>query len=75
MGILTWGQSRAANKRADFTAITERLDRDLKDERAQRRLLTSYVLELLHWARRVDPNTAAGPVPEPPSELDLSPWQ
>ncbi len=75
VGLLTWGQSRATNRRSDFTAITERLDRELKDERAQRKLLTSYVLDLLRWAHLVGPTTQAGPPPEPPQELDLTPWR
>ncbi|MER5882728.1 hypothetical protein ABT160_02750 [Streptomyces sp. NPDC001941] len=75
VGVLTWQQSRASNRRSDFTAITERLDRELKEEKVQRRLTNSYVLELLRWARRVEPTTQAGPVPDPPADLDLSPWQ
>jgi hypothetical protein len=75
VGVLTWGQSRKANRRSDFTTITDRLDRELTAERAQRRILTGYVVEMIHWARRVEPTTAAGPVPEPPADLDLSPWQ
>jgi hypothetical protein len=75
VGVLTWGQSRKSNRRSDFRAITDRLDRELRAERTQRRLLTSYVVDMIHWARRVEPTTAAGPVPEPPDELDLSPWQ
>lgn len=67
-GIATWRQS----KRASFTTITSRLDRELKYERRQRKLLTSYVVDLMRWARDVPaPPT---PVPEPPPDLDLSPW-
>ena len=73
--LLAWTQSRATNRRSDFTAITERLDRELKDERAQRKLLTSFVLDLLRWAHKVEPDTQAGPPPDPPAELDLSPWR
>ena len=75
VGVLTWGQSRATNRRDDFTTITDRLDREVQQERAQRRLLTSYVMDLLAWARRVEPDTQAGPPPPPPAELDLSPWR
>ncbi|NED75288.1 hypothetical protein G3I51_23790 [Streptomyces sp. SID9944] len=74
-GLLTWHQARAANRRADFVTITERLDRELKNERTQRRLLTGYVLELWRWADRVGPDTPAGPPPPPPRELDLAQWR
>lgn len=74
-GFLTFNQSRASNRRADFTTITERLDRELKDERTQRKLLTSYVIELWRWGGRVGPDNPAGPPPDPPTELDLSPWR
>lgn len=71
-------QSRAAQKESarvpTFEAITLRLDAELKAERTQRRLLTSYVLDLLRWARMVPPS-AAPPPPEPPEELDLTPWR
>lgn len=60
--------------RAAFAAITDRLKEDVIEERRQRRLLTSYVLDLLRWARLVEPDTAAGPPPEPPHDLDLAPW-
>lgn len=75
VGLLTWTQSRATNRRSDFTAITERLDRELSAERTQRKLLTSFVLDLLRWAHRVEPESQAGPPPEPPAELDLTPWR
>nr|WP_202450324.1 hypothetical protein [Streptomyces sp. SID4917] len=75
VGLLTWTQSRATNRRSDFTAITERLDKELKDERVQRKLLTSFVLDLLRWAQRVEPDTRAGQPPEPPVDLDLTPWR
>jgi hypothetical protein len=75
VGLLTWTQSRATNRRSDFMAITERLDKEAKDERAQRRLLAAFVLDLLRWARRVEPTTQAGPPPDPPPELDLTPWR
>ncbi|TGZ14761.1 hypothetical protein DV517_62440 [Streptomyces sp. S816] len=75
VGVLAWTQTRATNKRSDFTAITERLDQELKDERTQRKLLTSFVLDLLRWAQRVEPDTQAGPPPEPPAEMDLTPWR
>jgi sugar (pentulose or hexulose) kinase len=75
VGVLSWTQSRATNRRSDFTAITERLDRELKDERTQRKLLTSFVLDLLRWAQRVEPESQAGPPPVPPADLDLSPWR
>jgi hypothetical protein len=75
VGLLTWSQSRATNRRSDFTAITERLDRELRDERTQRRVLTSYVIELWRWGGRVGPDTPAGPPPPPPADLDLTPWR
>lgn len=75
VGLFTWTQSRATNRRSDFATITERLDRELKDERVQRKLLTAYVLELLKWAHRVDPSAPAGPPPAPPADLDLTPWR
>lgn len=70
-GAAAWRQSR----RSSFTTITNRLDRELREERRQRKLLTSYVLELTRWSRRVDPGGPAGPPPTPPDDLDLSPWQ
>lgn len=72
VGLLGWTQSRATNRRSDFTTITERLDRELKVEREQRRLQTFYLVSLLRWGRRVAP--VDDPIPEPPQELDLSPW-
>ncbi|SCG09872.1 hypothetical protein GA0115255_126274 [Streptomyces sp. Ncost-T6T-2b] len=74
VGFLTWTQSRATNRRSDFTAITDRLDRELKEERVQRKLLTRAYLDLFGWARRVGPDTPAGPAPAPPVDLDLTPW-
>ncbi|MFE9415706.1 hypothetical protein ACFYMX_08640 [Streptomyces griseofuscus] len=44
-------------------------------ERTQRKLLTRAHLDLHRWARLVGPNTPAGPVPEPPADLDLTPWR
>jgi hypothetical protein len=82
VGLTTWTQSRAANRRSDFTTITDQLRKDLADERArgleertQRKLLTSFVLDLLKWTRKVEPGSAAGPPPDPPEALDLTPWQ
>ncbi|MFD5111424.1 hypothetical protein ACFWNG_03765 [Streptomyces sp. NPDC058391] len=75
VGLLGWTQSRATNRRADFTTITDRLDREVKDERVQRKLLTAYVLELLGWVKKVEPDTRAGPPPDPPADLDLTPWR
>lgn len=69
-GAAAWRQSR----RSSFTTITRRLDGELRRERQQRRLMTAYLIELLRWARRVDPG-AAGPVPEPPDDLELLPWE
>lgn len=65
---------RGQERRDTFTVIADRLDKELIHERRQRRLLTSYVLDLLRWGRRVDPEPS-DPIPEPPAELDLSPWQ
>lgn len=70
-GAAAWRQSR----RSSFTTIVNRLDRELREERRQRKLLTSYVLGLTRWARQVDPGDPAGPPPVPPDDLDLSPWQ
>ncbi|MFB6948883.1 hypothetical protein ACFV85_15035 [Streptomyces niveus] len=75
VGLLTWGQARATNRRSDFTAITGELRTDLTEERTQRRILASYVADLWRWGQRVGPDTPAGPPPDPPAELDLSPWQ
>ncbi|MFI6700330.1 hypothetical protein ACIBJC_15355 [Streptomyces sp. NPDC050509] len=72
VGVLGWTQSRATNRRSDFTTITERLDRELRVEREQRRIQTYYLVALVKWGRRVAPE--GDPVPEPPPELDLSPW-
>ncbi|MFD5573967.1 phage holin family protein [Streptomyces cadmiisoli] len=74
VGLLSWGQSRATNRREDFREITARLDRELAHEKKQRKLLTSYVIDLWKWAQRVGPDTPAGPPPEPDKELDLTPW-
>jgi hypothetical protein len=70
-GAAAWRQSR----RSSFTTITNRLDRELRYERQQRKVLTSYVVDLTRWARRVDPGGPAGPPPDPPVDLDLTPWQ
>jgi hypothetical protein len=75
VAVTTWTQSRAANRRSDFTTITDQLRKDLVEERAQRKLTTSFVLDLLKWARKVEPTSQAGPVPDPPPELDLTPWR
>ncbi|MFD8805549.1 hypothetical protein [Streptomyces sp. NPDC059597] len=74
VGVLGWTQSRATNRRSDFQTITERLDREVKEERTQRKLLTRAYLDLWGWARRVGPDTPAGPAPDPPVDLDLTPW-
>lgn len=75
VGLLTWTQSRSANRRSDFSTITDRLDKELQDERAQRRLPTAFVLDLLRWAHHVEPTSQAGPPPDPPANLDLTPWR
>ncbi|KIF69251.1 hypothetical protein HY68_12690 [Streptomyces sp. AcH 505] len=75
VGLTTWTQSRAANRRSDFTTITDQLRQDLAAERVQRKLTTSFVLDLLKWAHQVGPGTPAGPPPEPPVDLDLTPWR
>ncbi|MFD7709461.1 hypothetical protein [Streptomyces sp. NPDC059786] len=75
VGLLSWTQSRATNRRSDFKEITDQLRKDLEAERTQRKLLTSYVVDLWRWAKRVGPDTPAGPAPEPPTELDLTPWR
>lgn len=74
VGVLTWSQSRASNRRADFIAITDRMDRELTIEREQRRLLVGYVLELRRWARTAESSNRVDPPPSPPAELDLAPW-
>ncbi|MFD6531595.1 hypothetical protein [Streptomyces sp. NPDC060184] len=74
VGLLGWTQSRATNRRSDFAAITDRLDKEVQEERVQRRLLTRAYLDLWGWARRVGPDTPAGPAPDPPVDLDLTPW-
>ncbi|MGW4876527.1 hypothetical protein ACWEPI_08225 [Streptomyces sp. NPDC004262] len=75
VGGLAWTQSRARNRRSDFLAITRRLDKEILEERTQRKLLTRAYLDLHRWAQRVGPDTPAGPAPEPPAELDLTPWR
>ncbi|MGW3110568.1 hypothetical protein [Streptomyces sp. NPDC001091] len=86
IGVMTWVQSLRADRRNDFTVITDQLRQDLKtekderrsevsEERTQRKLLTRAYLDLRQWAKRVGPDTPAGPPPDPPPELDLSPWQ
>ncbi|WP_432170907.1 hypothetical protein [Streptomyces sp. 1222.5] len=75
VGVLSWTQSRSTNRRADFTTIVAELRTDLDAEREQRKLLTTYVIDIWRWARRVGPDTPAGPAPEPPAELDLAPWR
>ncbi|MFD8774457.1 hypothetical protein [Streptomyces sp. NPDC059916] len=72
IGLLGYSQNRASNRRDNFTVIAERLDRELATERQQRRMLTSYVMDLLRWGRRIAPSD--DPVPDPPADLDLSPW-
>lgn len=74
-GLVAWTNSRRTNRRQDFRTIVARLDQELGTERQQRKLLTSYVVDLMRWARRVEPDTQAGPVPDPPADLDLSPWE
>ncbi|MGW8387559.1 hypothetical protein ACWGMW_03135 [Streptomyces albidoflavus] len=75
VGVLSWTQARATNRRSDFTTITDQLRQDLREERTQRKLLTSYVLEFWRWGARVGPDTPAGPPPDPPPDLDLTPWR
>jgi hypothetical protein len=71
-------QARVAQRESvkvpTFEAITIRLDAELRAERTQRKLLTSYVLDLLRWTRAVPPE-AAPPPPDPPPDLDLTPWR
>ncbi|NJP42261.1 hypothetical protein HCN08_02350 [Streptomyces sp. PRB2-1] len=69
-GAAAWRQSR----RSSFTTITRRLDAELRHEREQRRLLAQAYVDLLRWARAVDPGPA-GPPPEPPDDLELLPWR
>lgn len=82
VAVTTWSQSKVANRRSDFTTITDRLREDLTEERArgleertQRKLLTSFVLDLLKWAHKVEPSPEVGPPPDPPADLDLTPWR
>jgi hypothetical protein len=75
VGLLSWTQSRATNRRDNFRTITDRLDKELGEERTQRKLLTSYVVDLWKWAKKVGPDTPAGPAPAPPDDLDLTPWR
>jgi len=74
VGVLTWTQSRASNRRADFTTIMDRVDHELQAEKEQRRLLMSFAVELLRWARTVESNSQTNPPPDPPTGLDLTPW-
>lgn len=64
---------RQERPRDDFTTITTRLDAEVKQERQQRRLLTSYVMDLLAWARRVEPDTQSGPPPSAPTARRTGP--
>ncbi|MFJ6905619.1 hypothetical protein [Streptomyces griseoluteus] len=75
VGVLGWTQSRATNRRSDFQTITDRLDAEVREERTQRKLLTRAYLDLWGWARKVGPDTPAGPAPDPPADLDLTPWK
>ncbi|MFJ9628107.1 hypothetical protein ACIRU8_10485 [Streptomyces sp. NPDC101175] len=86
VAVMTWVQGQRAEKRSDFTVTASQLRQDLKtekaerrrevgEERTQRKLLTRAYLDLWQWAKRVGPDTPAGPAPEPPAELDLSPWR
>lgn len=68
-GYAAWRQSRAS----DFTAITTRLDGEVKALRTQQHLTVGYTVSLMEWARKVPPGPAGDP-PDPPAELDLSPW-
>lgn len=69
-GSAAWRQSR----RSSFTTITNRLDRELKREIEQRKLLTRAYVDLHRWARHVDPGGPAGPPPDPPDDLELLSW-
>ncbi|MEU1496975.1 hypothetical protein [Streptomyces sp. NPDC005732] len=86
VAAMTWVQGQRAEKRSDFTVMASQLRKDLAtekadrrkevgEERTQRKLLTRAYLDLWQWAKRVGPDTPAGPAPEPPAELDLSPWR
>ncbi|MEU6403945.1 hypothetical protein [Streptomyces sp. NPDC046985] len=75
VGMLTWTQGQRAARRSDFTTIAAELRTDLNSERKQRRVLTSYVLDIWRWAEQVGPDTPAGPPPPPPENLDLTPWR
>ncbi|MER6435409.1 hypothetical protein ABT275_03470 [Streptomyces sp. NPDC001185] len=86
IAAMTWVQGQRAEKRSDFTVLAAQLRKDLAtektdrrkevgEERTQRKLLTRAYLDLWQWAKRVGPDTPAGPAPEPPTELDLSPWR
>ncbi|MFD7791040.1 hypothetical protein [Streptomyces sp. NPDC059759] len=86
IAVMTWVQGQRAEKRSDFTVMatelrkalaTEKADRrkEVGEERTQRKLLTRAYLDLWQWAERVGPDTPAGPAPEPPVGLDLSPWR
>lgn len=69
--VLVWAQSNRSNRRSDFTVITDRLRKDLVFERVQRRLLATYVIDILKWAKRVGDDSPAGSPPMPPDELEF----
>lgn len=86
IAVMTWVQGQRADRRNDFTVMASQLRQDLRtekadrrkevgEERAQRKLLTRAYLDLWLWAERVGPDTPAGPAPEPPDGLDLTPWR
>lgn len=73
-GVLAWTQSRRSNARADFTVIAERLDKKIAEQEKQQKLLLRAYYDLRTWAWRVGPDTTAGPPPDPPEELTVTPW-
>ncbi|MFI1520658.1 hypothetical protein [Kitasatospora cineracea] len=63
VGGMALAQSVRSDRRADQRAA-----------RQQHRLIVGAYMALWHWAQRVPLDTPAGPPPEPPDDLDLSPW-
>lgn len=63
VGALSFAQSRRSDLRSDYREL-----------RGQQRLLAGAYADLWQWARKVPPDTAAGPPPEPPAGLDPVPW-
>lgn len=72
--LLTHRQGKGVRRADDVRMIVDHMREELSNEKIQRQLLTSYVMDLRSWARRVGPDTVAGPPPEPNVRLETAPW-